>query len=297
MDKRDFGVWIETSRSRRKSLQRSIDRCTPVAVTIYRHKCLRPEVLELVHTVLKKVNPMKNWYKLSAEDAVKIYCVPAKIVNDPDNHFWGLTYQDHRELFEGSWPLIALLHNKPISTVFTLQIHTLHMEHVHLSEFEDGFGMYDPLTADQEGGHISVLPEQLKGLSDILSAQEQLFTDDETVPVDESVFRLLNDDEVQFYRLHPEWFPDVQDSYYLQMRRPAIAAIQERITLISVSTPSILSNAMSFSILTFEADALSDEAFTPLRRSRSQLYLNRLGLLELVGILSQAVKQADQSFR
>lgn len=235
----------------------------------------------------------KTWYKLPFDEITQIYRIPVEIANDPNNHFWGLTYDSTIELFEGHLPLVVLSINGESPSAVTLQIFTAPMEVLHEpgsnGELENG----NPLEWEEAGHYLSLPPEQLDGLCHILQAQKHLFVDAESFAKDQLVFRLLRNDEIKTYRLHPEWFPDVQKSYFIQVIQPAIALIRNTISLVSISTPSVLSNNMAFNIMTFGKDDLLDKSFTPQRRSTPKLSLDWPGLLELVNILSQAVQQAS----
>ncbi|MFZ4662649.1 MAG: hypothetical protein ACOYNY_36915 [Caldilineaceae bacterium] len=229
---------------------------------------------------------MKTWYKLNPEETSRIYCIPAEIANHPNNHFWGLTYHP-KEFLEGSWPLVILSTNDKYPSVITLQIHTLHMEVLHESEPNDEVKNFNPLEWMAMSGYLSLRAEQLDGLSNLLKTQKHLFANAESVANEQSVFRLLHNDEIQFYRLHPEWFPGLHRTYYMQVAQPAMAAATNTISLLSTSSQ------MTVMVLTFTEDELLDKSFTPLRRSSPQLYLNWSGLLEFADILSQAVKRPN----
>lgn len=235
----------------------------------------------------------KTWYKLPFEEITQIYCIPAEIANDPSNHFWGLTYHSTIELFEGHLPLVVLSINGESPSIVTLQIFTAPMEVLHEpgpnGELENG----NPLEWTEVGHYLSLPLEQLDGLCHILQAQKHLFVDAESAVTYQPVFRLLSNDEIRMYRLHPEWFPDVQKFYFIQVGQPVIDPTRNTISLVSISTPSILSSKMAFNIMTFEKDQLLDKSFTPLRRSSPQLYLNWLGLRELVDILTQVIRRVS----
>ena len=235
---------------------------------------------------------MKTWYKLTPEEITKIYCVPAEIANNPNNHFWGLAYHYPQELFEGDWPLVALRRNEGYPSVVTLQIHTLPMELLHASSRRDEKEKFNPLETTGGGNYLIRLAEEIKGLCKILQAQKALFADDGSTVAKQSVFRLLRDDEVRFYRLHPEWFPDDQRSAYIQVVQPATTVALSSISLLIVSIPSGLNDKMTFKIMTFEKKDLLDKSFTPLSRAQSKLYLHWSGLLEVIDLLSQAMKRA-----
>lgn len=235
----------------------------------------------------------KAWYKLPFDEITQIYRIPAEIANDPNNHFWGLTYDSTIELFEGHLPLVFLSTNAESPSTVTLQIFTAPMEVLHEPRPNGELENRNPLEWEEAGHYLNLPPEQLNGLCHILQAQKHLFVDAESFAKDQLVFRSLSNDEVQMYRLHPEWFPDVQKSYFIQVIQPAIDLIRNTISLVSISTPSVLSNEMAFNIMTFGKDDLLDKSFTPRRRSSPKLSLNWQGLLELVDILSQAVKRAS----
>ncbi|MCB0063226.1 MAG: hypothetical protein KDE19_13980 [Caldilineaceae bacterium] len=228
---------------------------------------------------------MKTWYKLGPEETTRLYRIPAEIANNPNNHFWGLTY--HPEEFFADWPLIVLSTTAECPSAVILQFHTLPMELLHElgpnGELED----FNPLEATQEGGHLSLPLDQLQGLYNLLKAQKHLFVDIEAKTTDQPCFRLLRDDEIQFYRLYPEWFPGVQQTYYIQEIQPALSAAYNSISLLNIDSE------MSIVVMTFAKDDLHDKSFTPLNRSLPQLYLTWSGLLEFVEILSQAMKSAS----
>lgn len=226
---------------------------------------------------------MKTWYKLTPEETTQVYCVPTEVAHNPSNHFWGLTYDYIQELFDGSRPLIVIASNEKYPSVVTLQIHTLHMEVLH----DGDLNYFNPLEANTEGGLLSLTVEQINGLCEILRAQKHLFIDDGSIVTRQPVFRLLQDDEISIYRLHPDWFPGLEQSYYLQIAKPGMPVAQNTISLVCIDSE------MSISVMTFQQDDLLDESFTPLKRSGPQLYLNWTGLLELVDILSQAVNRAN----
>ncbi len=228
----------------------------------------------------------KTWQKLTPEEATKVYCVPAEIANDPDNHFWGFTYIYPQELFEGDWPLVALIQNSRHPSTMTLQIRTLPMELIHVSDFDDEPQNYNSLDGSSAGGYLHVPLVQAEQLCNILRAQKSLSVNDESVAVKQPTFRALHDDEIQLYRLHPEWLPGVQKSYYIQVLQPEVNDIRT-ISLVSVYA----STTLNMEIMTFEESELLNESFTPLSHARPQLHLNWSGILELVDILSQAVKE------
>lgn len=236
---------------------------------------------------------MKTWYKLTPEEAMHIYYVPTEIAHNANNYFWGLTYHHPQELLEGDWPLVILRRDEDCPAMVTLQIHTLPMELLHGPSREDEGEKFNPLE-DNGGGNYLLLPvEQIKGLCKIFQAQKSLFADDRSIAAKQSGFRLLRDDEVRLYRLHPEWLPGVQRSCYIQAAESALTVARRTISLITISNPSKLHRKISFDIMTFEENDLLDNDFTPLRRSYSKLYLQWSGLLEVVDILSQAVKLAS----
>lgn len=229
---------------------------------------------------------LKTWYKLTSEETMRIYCVPAEIATHPGNHFWGLTYHP-QEFLEGGWPLVILSSSEECPSAVTLQIHTLEMEILHEPGLNNEVENFNPLTAIQEGGNLFLSVEQIIELCNILRTQKHLFVDDRSTATNQPVFRRLRNDEMQFYRLHPEWFLSIQQSYHIQEVYPAISAAQNVISLVNIDSEK------SISVMTFAQDSLLDESFTPLRRSGPQLYLSWSGLLEFVDILSKAVKQAS----
>ena len=248
---------------------------------------------------------MKTWYKLTPEETTRIYCVPTAIANQPNNHFWGLSYTSP-EFLDGDWPLVVLSTNAELPSVATLQIFTAPMEVLHEpgsnGELENG----NPLDWEIIGHYLRLPPVQLDGLCQMLKAQKDLFVDDKPVTKGQTVsrlygklfsrkqpiFRLLGADEIQRYRLHPEWFPGVSQSYYIQLVQPTLATAQNTISLVTLSTESQINDNLTLEIMAFEQSDLLDESFTPLNCSRAQLHLTWAGLLELTDLLSQAVQQA-----
>ena len=246
---------------------------------------------------------MKTWYKLTPEETTRIYCIPTAIANQPNNHFWGLSYTSP-EFLDGDWPLVVLSTNAELPSVATLQIFTAPMEVLHEpgsnGELENG----NPLDWEIIGHYLRLPPVQLDGLCQMLKAQKDLFVDDKPVTKGQAVFRfygkllakkqpvfrLLRDDEIQRYRLHPEWFADVERSYYIQVVQPPMTVAQDTLSLVTISDLSIVSNTITVKIMAFEQSDLLDESFTPLNCSRAQLHLTWAGLLELTDLLSQAVQ-------
>lgn len=229
---------------------------------------------------------MKTWYKLSPEETRRIYCIPAEIASDPNNNFWGLTYHP-REFLEGGWPLVVISTNAEYPSAITLQIRTLNMEVLHDSEPDGEVEIPNPLEWVGVGGYLSLPAEQLDGLCNLLKAQKHLFANAEVRGNKQPGFRLLHAEEIYIYRLHPEWFLGVQQTYYIHVVQPVMPDIKNTVSLVTIDSE------MSVSIMTFAKDDLLDKSFTPLRRSVPKLYLNWSGLLEFADILSQAVKRAS----
>lgn len=235
----------------------------------------------------------KTWYKLPSEEITQIYCIPAEIGNDPNNHFWGLTYHSTIELFEGNLPLVVLSYHDANPSMVTLQIHTAHMEVLRDLALDDELNNFNPLEWSEVGGYLLLPRDQLSDICNILKEQKHLIADAGPAVTDQPFFRLLRNDEIQLYRLRPELLPGIHRSYYIQVVQPAMASKQNAISLITISTPSNVNDTVTFEIMTFKKDDLLDESFTPLKHSRAQLYLNWQGLLELIDLLSQAVNQAS----
>ncbi|MEZ4709786.1 MAG: hypothetical protein R3A44_21455 [Caldilineaceae bacterium] len=227
---------------------------------------------------------MKTWCQLDCETVKKIYCVPMGIADNPNNTFWGRVHSPHAPL-EGSWPLIALVRDQCDRHIARLHIYSLPMEEVHDPDFDTERQFFNPLNEKDGRGSLSVDLDELQELVTIIRVQAQSVVAEKSDLLTQPVFRSLDDVEVQFYRLHPEWFQDDQIFYYIQQNLPYIET-HDIVNIISISLSKKKNSKSNIHIMSFNRDDLQDQSFTPLFNSWSGIDITKYGLSELATIIS-----------
>jgi hypothetical protein len=223
------------------------------------------------------------WKQITRKQAHTLYGIPADIANLAENIFFGTPIELPYN-YDEPRPLVAFLHNREQSDVVTMYIKTIHPE-----SLENDNGILSNVLWLPIGGYLNLDEESLVGLVEILFTYKTQFM---TEPVEERRF-LQNVDSTEFtkYHLHPEWFPNSKQEYYIQAYDPLTTpAIPQTITLLNFSR-TIGFASIHFAITQFQTHDLQNPNFSPFEHGFSRINLNTTGIKELAMLLQ---KQKDR---
>jgi hypothetical protein len=224
-----------------------------------------------------------TWTQITSEQALSMYGIPAEVANVADNSFYGVSI-DLPYGYDNLRPFLAFLRSKERPDVVTLYIKTIHPE-----SWEGDDGILTNSLSLTIGGHLTLDKDDLTGLIAILSSyQKQL---PQKSNEHEVVFQKMENLHLKDYHLHPEWFPNTKQEYYLQIHDPVTKADTNHIVTILNFSKTEGFPKIHLSIRQFPEQELRNPNFNPLDSGQSRVNLDRTGMEELVTLLQK--QQSD----
>lgn len=219
---------------------------------------------------------MKTWTQLSPDEARNFYYIPAEIVNNDDNVFFGMEH--HPRDLDGPWPLLVFLRDTTHSHCVRFHIFSV------LPEAQE-FQGFNPLL--ETGGHLVLDSQSLTDLVDLLREYSRQLPSPPRN--NQKMFERIEDSRLRDFHLHPEWFPNSEQSYYRQIYDPLFESEKNSITILLLSRSSIQpSNArLFFQIASFPAQNLQKQSFDPLENAVAGINLDQNSIKELASLLQE----------
>lgn len=226
---------------------------------------------------------MKKWLRLTPDEAIQNYHVPAEMAQDQKNQFFGF-YHEVPEPLEGEWPLVAFLNDPTYPSVTTLHICSLPMEYIHDASFPMNNEDFNPLSEKDGRGYINLKVEQALEFGQLLHVQAESTTHSSIIDPHLSVFRQLSKNEINKYRLIDD-STENEEQRRLYIYEPQEYEIFPNITIVEIATEFATNKGIYFSIMTFNQDDLNNDLFDPMFDSIGQIKIDKQGLIELAQLL------------